>query len=184
MKSFNEWLKFRENWEEEKNPDWWKGEDGSEEGREAPHPWNTAKGPVIFGDSIVLNGKIYSKNHPLYKQYAGSKGLDARARKSSPNDYADGDSLHKTPPSVPMGRRKEMEEIDDYQNKIRDLAERLPREKLLNILYKINPNKDFSKSSNRDLGIYVYTYFPTKGNPEGYKRLMEFLKKELSTQVK
>jgi|LakMenE01Jun11ns_1017448.scaffolds.fasta_scaffold9794474_2 hypothetical protein len=177
MKSFNEWLKFRENWEEEKNPDWWKGEeDSNEEGREAPHPWNKAKGPVIFGNSVILNGKIYSKNHPFYKKYAGSK-----IRASAPNDYADGDSLHKTHPSVPMDRRKEMEEIYDYQDRIMNLAKNLSREKLLDILYKINPSKDFSKASDRDLSIYIFTYFPTEEKPEGYKRLMEFLKKELSS---
>jgi hypothetical protein len=72
-----------------------------------------------------------------------------------------------------------MEEIYAYQDRINDLANKIPREKLLDILYKINPNKDYSNKSNKDLGIYIYTDFPTNGTIQGYKQLINFLNKEL-----
>lgn len=167
MKSFNEWLTTREHWEEG-DPDWWKDED---EKKKDKLRWQL-KDRGVDPDKIPEN----IKNIRIVKK----SDID----KSAELGYANADSWHKTPGSLPLERRKEIEEIWDYQHRILDIAQRTPREKLLDILRKINPHKDFSSrtATNYDLGVAIFTYFPetgANGGVEEYKRLMEFLKKEL-----
>jgi hypothetical protein len=162
MKSFNEWIK--ENFQEQ-DPDWWKDKDQDQKDELRRSLEKSGVSPEEIEDII---------NHAKF-----GKGSSLRDRMKG-RGYASNDSYHKTPNSVPMNRRKEMEEIYDYQQRILDIANKTSREKLLNILKKIKPNKDFSSSrENHDLGVHIFTYYPTHGTPEGYKQLMEFLKKEL-----